>query len=382
VLLSSLDRWEAGEEPSEWVPLVGVLSEVGDPRGRQGRRYRLAPVLALMACAVAAGQRSVLAIMDWASAHAAALDGPGQAMPSYDTLRRHLAAVDPDELDAAMGRWASQQDWRGGHEGRRAIAADGKEVRGAKNGGGTQTRLMSAVTHDTAVVVGQVGVGPKTNEIPKAAELFDQIGDISGAVVTLDALHTQERTAEMIVARGADYVFTVKANQPGLLASCLSLPWERATPCVTREKAHGRVMAREARACPPTELVCFPHVAQVARITRANHTAGTTETCHVITSVPPGQADAAQIAAWVRGHWAIENKLHWVRDWVYDEDRSQLRRGNAPRVMATLRNTALNLLRLHGVTRVAQTQRHLAAHPEITARLIGISPTQPLMFSC
>jgi hypothetical protein len=94
--------------------------------------------------------------------------------------------------------------------------------------------------------------------------------------------------------------------------------------------------------------------------------------CYIITSVGPDRAGPAQIAAWVNGHWAIENQLHWVRDVVYDEDRSGLRRGNAPRVMATIRNTAITLIRTAGATTIARTQRHLAHRHDIITTLVGL----------
>jgi predicted transposase YbfD/YdcC len=120
--------------------------------------------------------------------------------------------------------------------------------------------------------------------------------------------------------------------------------------------------------------VRFPAVAQVARITRHRKTAkgDNTEICHVLTSVSPDRAGPAQIAAWVKGHWSIENQVHWVRDVTYDEDRSQLRRGNAPRVMATIRNTAMTILRAAGATTIARTQRHLTHRYDLITRLIQL----------
>jgi predicted transposase YbfD/YdcC len=373
VLVSRLDTLES--RPGVCASLVEALGSVSDPRGRQGRRYLLSAILAVTVCAVVVGQRTVLAVFDWAASHADQLAGLGLPVPSYDTIRRSLARIDPDELDQIVGGWALARVKAAHPATRLAVAADGKELRGAKNGGGVQTRLLSAATHGTAAVIGQVSVGPKTNEIPKATDLLDQIGDVAGMVLTLDALHTQDNTARMICERGADYVLTVKRNQPGLLASCLALPWEKARPHTTLTKAHGRTVRHEIRVCPPADIVTFPGVQQVARIIRTNTTANTEETCHIVTSVPARQAGPEQLASWVQGHWTIENKIHWQRDVTYDEDRSQLRRGHGPRVMATLRNTALTCLRLLGTTAITQTQRHLENHPDIAARIIGLHTT-------
>jgi predicted transposase YbfD/YdcC len=208
---------------------------------------------------------------------------------------------------------------------------------------------------------------------------LDQIGDVSGMVFTLDALHTQDDTARLIASRQADWVLTVKANQKGLLASCQAQPWDTARPSVHTVKGHGRTARWETRCLPPDEWVCFPGAAQIARIVRTRKTTrrAAAETCHVVTSVPAGLAGPAQIAAWVQGHWTIENQLHWTRDVVYDEDRSQARRGHAPRNMASLRNTAPSALRLTGVTAIARTQRHLSDRTGLIAKIIGLPTPQP-----
>jgi predicted transposase YbfD/YdcC len=273
-----------------------------------------------------------------------------------------------------LGVWALTLVAGGSDRWRAVVAGDGKELRGAKNAGGRRTRLLAACEHATGVVIGQVEVGAKSNEIPKVKDLLDQIGDVSGMVFTFDALHTQDHTAQLITSRGADYVLTVKANQPGLLASCLAQPWNRATSHTTMTKGHGRISQWVSKAVVPNQWVYFPNVAQVAQITRHRKTTKgeSVDVCHVVTSVGPDRAGPDQIAAWVKGHWTIENQAHWVRDVTYDEDRSQLRRGNVPRVMATIRNTAITLIRTTGTTAIAQTQRHLTHRYDIITRLIGL----------
>ncbi|MDR2252956.1 MAG: ISAs1 family transposase [Bifidobacteriaceae bacterium] len=294
--------------------------------------------------------------------------------PSYDCLRRTAARIDAEELDKVFGSWALALVAGRPGGGPVVLAADGKGLRGAKNGGGQVTRLLAACDHATGIVVGPVEVGAKTNEIPKVKDLLDQIGDVSGVVFTLDALHTQDKTAELIVSRGADYLFTVKASQPGLLASCLAHPWNRADSHTTAIKGHGRVSTWTAKTQTPSRWVRFPGVAQVAQVVRRRKTARgeSIETCHMVTSVGPGRAGPAQIAASAQGHWSIENRIHWVRDVTYDEDRSQLRRGNAPRVMAAIRNTAIALIRATGATSIAQSQRHLAHRYDTITQLIGL----------
>jgi len=150
----------------------------------------------------------------------------------------------------------------------------------------------------------------------------------------------------------------------------------------TVDKGHGRIEIR--RIWTSTELnkyLDFPHVGQVARIERittdlngnvVKGRKGTVEQCFVVTSLEADKADPARLLALNRGHWDIENRLHHVRDMTYDEDRSQVRRGNRPHAMASLRNAAISLLRLAGATNIAASIRELGRKPHEVARLIGL----------
>lgn len=145
----------------------------------------------------------------------------------------------------------------------------------------------------------------------------------------------------------------------------------------TTDKGHGRLEKRELWASEALNgYVQFPHVGQVFTIRRTVWRGGaeipTVERVQGITSLAAEQATPARLLALARGHWAIENGLHWVRDVTFDEDRSQLRVGNAPQVMATLRNAAIGLLRLAGATNIAETLRHLCLRPTQIARLMGV----------
>lgn len=130
-----------------------------------------------------------------------------------------LSRIDAEALDAALSSWAQAPTKPA------VIAVDGKEIRGAKNGGGTTVRLLAAVEHERTVVIGQVEVGTKTNEIPQFSVLLDGISDLAGVVVTADALHAQCSHAGYLHERGAHYLLTVKGNQPGLHRQLKSLPW-------------------------------------------------------------------------------------------------------------------------------------------------------------
>jgi DDE_Tnp_1-associated/Transposase DDE domain len=195
--------------------LLAVLAAVPDPRARRGVCHRLAVILGLAVCAVLARARSFTAIAEWAAdtdqVTRDALGVPG-VVPCESTFRRTLQHLDADALDNAAGAWA-QQRTAPAPGARRVIAVDGKTLRGSGAGGGPARHLLAALDHARGVVLGQVDVQAKTNEIPMFGALLDRIG-LAGAVVTADALHAQRAHAEYLAGqRGAHYLITVKRNQ-------------------------------------------------------------------------------------------------------------------------------------------------------------------------
>lgn len=354
------------------LPLAEVLAAVPDPRQKRGVRYPLAEVLAVVVCAVVAGARSFTMIAEWA-VHAAKqrpVTASGR-VPSLATIHRLCTLMDAEALDVALTAWAREQCRP------RAVAIDGKEVRGAKNADGERVFLMAALDHDTGCVIGQEFVGAKTNEIPHFPRLLDQLGDITGMVVTADALHTLGQQAEALHARGAHYAFTVKANQPGLRDRIASQTWAMLAPQHTlREKGHGRTTTWQITVQRAQAWIRFPHAKQTIRLTRdrTDHRTGdaTREHVYAITSLSPDEASPSELAALIRGHWGIENRLHWVRDVTYDEDRSQIRTRNGPRVMVALRNLAISIHRLAGATSIAHATRAAMREPEIARHLTGL----------
>ena len=218
----------------------------------------------------------------------------------------------------------------------------------------------------------------KTNEITMFSTLMAGI-DIADALVTADALHTQKDHARYLIEqRGAHYLFTVKGNQPKLNAQLRRLPWAQvpaADTCIDR--GHGRVERRSIKVVTVAAGLLFPHAAQAIQITRRVRALNTrrwhTVTVYAITSLTAAQANPAQLADWARGHWSIENSLHWVRDVTFAEDHSQVRTGNGPQVMAGLRNLAISLIRMAGFTNIAATLRHTARDPSRSLRLLGIT---------
>jgi predicted transposase YbfD/YdcC len=355
--------------PSQY--LLDLLAQIPDPRKRRGRRHPLAGLLAVGIAAVIAGSRSFAAIGQWAAdAGADVLAGLGAARgPAEEsTFRRAFARVSPDVLDRVLGAWLHTRAVQ--VSGRLVIAIDGKTVRGAKDKDGKAPHLVAALAHGIGAVLGQVAVAAKSNEIPAVRDLLKAFASLAGAVITIDAMHTQSDTAQVITGRGADYVMTVKGNMPTLYRQLKKLPWA-AVPAVSAVSTdHGRRARRTIKAALAPPWTGFDGAAQVAQLRRTVTKNGkkTVEVVYLITS--DRHADPATLAAWIRGHWHIENKLHWVRDVTYQEDKSLVRTGNAPRVMASLRGLAISLLRLDGHANIAAANRHHARDPQRTLTLL------------
>lgn len=210
-------------------------------------------------------------------------------------------------------------------------------------------------------MIGQVAVSEKSNEIPAARDLLALL-NLTDAVVTMDAVHTQHDTATALTSAGADYVLSVKTNQKTLYARLKALPWANIPGHTTTEHGHGRRATRTIKVADVPAWIRFTGATQIAQLRRTITRKGkrTVEVVYLVTSADARTAPPEVLATWIQGHWKVENRLHWVRDVTFDEDRSQVRTGNAPRVMASLRNTAITLLRIHGHENIAAALRHHA----------------------
>ena len=356
------------DDAAEDAPgLLEVLGRVADPRHRRGVRHRLAVILGLAVCAVLAGARSFTAIAEWAAdADAQTLTrlGVTGVVPSESTFRRTLQRLDADGFDDLAGRWA-QARAAPGPRGRRVIAVDGKTLRGSGHGSEGGRHLLAALDHAHGAVLGQAEVGAKTNEIPMFTTLLDRI-EINDAIITADALHAQREHARYLHRRGAHYLLIVKRNQPGLHAQLTALPW-REVPIAyaKRERGHGRRERRTLKVTAVARGLAFPHATQALQIVRRRKVKGkwSRETCYAITSLTITQATPGQLAGIIRGHWGIEDRLHWARDLDFDEDRSQIRTAAGPQIMASLRNLAITILRLTGHANIAAALRYHARRP-------------------
>ena len=351
--------------------LLDLLAQVPDPRKRRGCWHTLAGLLAVGIAAVIAGSRSFAAIGQWAAdagPEVLAVLGAARGPAEESTFRRAFALVSPDVLDRVLGAWLHTRAARACLLA--VIAIDGKTIRGARNKDGKAPHLVAALAHGIGTVLGQVAVDAKSNEIPAVRELLKAFADLAGVVLTIDAMHTAGDTAQVILGRGADYVMTVKGNMPTLYRKLKKLPWAAVPATSAVSTGHGRRARRTIKVMLVPAWIEFDGAAQVAQLRRTVTRNGkkTVEVVYLITS--DRDAGAAALAAGVRGHWHIENKLHWVRDVTYQEDKSLVRTGNAPRVMASLRSLAISVLRLDGHTNIAAANRHHARDPQRTLKLL------------
>jgi predicted transposase YbfD/YdcC len=374
--------------------LRDVLAGVVDPRKRRGVRHGLAVVLTAAVCAVVAGARSFVAVAEWVAdlpVEVATALGTERRCPSESTIRRLLGRVDPDRFDTAIGGFVQRLCTGVVPAGRRRVlAVDGKTVRGSRHTDrdGTEVagrHLLAVIDQHTRVVLGQISVDIKSSEIRRLAPLLDTLTgvDLAGVVITADALHTQRDHAADLHARGAHWVLTVKGNQPRLRRQLAGLPWDEVEPGHrSAEAGHGRREIRTLKVVTIAAGIEFPHARQAVQIRRRTRPVSArtgrkgrwrTETVYAITDLGPHQARPAELAGWIRGHWQIENGLHWVRDVTYAEDLSQVRTGAGPQVMASLRNLAISLHRLDGATNIAKALRHHARNAARPLHLLKIN---------
>lgn len=377
--------------------LADALGGVADPRKPRGVRHGLVVVLSAAVCAVAAGARSFVAVAEWVAdlpAGTAAALGVDRRCPSETAIRRLVSRVDADLFDAAIGAFVQRLCATVAPAGRRRVlAVDGKTLRGSRRtdphdsaGGSIQSgrHLLAVIDQHTRVVLGQLDVETKTNEITAFAPLMDTLTnmELAGVVITADALHTQREHVEDLHRRGAHWALTVKGNQPRLRRQLAELPWQAVEPGHrSTETAHGRREIRTIKVVTIAAGIEFPHARQAIQITRKTRPASArpgkksrwrTEIVYAITDLAPHEARPDELAAWIRGHWQIENGLHWVRDVTFAEDLSRIRTGAAPQVMASLRNLVISLHRLAGAANIAAALRHHARDPNRPLQLVKI----------
>ena len=368
-VVTSTDGKEAGEVPG----LLEVLAQVPDPRKRRGRRYVLVFVLAVAVACVLAGAKSFREIGDQAAdlpqEILARLGGKPHPLlrriiaPSEKRVRTLIHAIGAEILDELIGGWLRALADAGRQGGLlTAIAIDGKWLRGVADG---QVKLFAAMLHENKVVIAQHRIPDETTETTQLKELLEPV-DLEGAVVTADAAHAQRQTADCIAGkkedgnRGSDYFLFVKGNQPSLhkaVFDAIQHDGPREPDHTELDYGHGRIIRRSIWVTDAGSLD-FPHVTRIARIRRDGYDLDGTliskEIVHAVTSLDADRASSADLARIARGQWGIES-VHWLRDTAWAEDANTGYAGNGPQVMATLRNLAISLLHLAGVTEITRT---------------------------
>lgn len=356
--------------------LLEMLRQVKDFRADRGKVYDLPFVLAVALVATLAGATGYRQIgrraADLPQGLLAQLGAPydhfsaALAAPSESTIREVLTNVDADLLDLVTCAWIHECATRD-QAGDLVIALDGKVLRGTWTDENKQVKLFAAMTHTGGAVVAQTLVPDDTNEITQVDNLVKNLRHTRGrTIATADAAHTQFRTAILLRKRGIDYVLTIKGNQPKLhqdiFRRCLPLLQETSGH-EEEERSHGRVRRWAVWTTDATGLR-FPFARTIAVIRREEFDLEgnriTKEYAFIVSSLRGERATPAAIHTHVRLHWGIENRLHYIRDTAWREDDCHASRGNGPRNLATIRNLALSLLRLHGVRKVKETLEHIA----------------------
>jgi predicted transposase YbfD/YdcC len=368
-------------------PLVEVFAAIPDFRQSRGKRHALSAILALACCAMLCGARSYSAIAEWGRNYGARIAralGFTHDTPCAATLHTIFRRIDRDAFEAYLGVWADSvvgSQAPAAEASGVAVALDGKTLRGSKKQGAPGMHLLSALAHHVGVTLAQHAVDDKTNEITAVETLLQGLV-LEGRVMTMDALLTQRHVAQTIVDKGGDYVMIVKENQPQLHADIALVfaqpPWgDGQETATTVDMGHGRIEQRTLTASTALAGIHpWPGLAQVFQVERQVIYKKTgeerSEVVYGVSSLAPERSTPAQLVAFVRGQWQIENRSHWVRDVTFDEDRSQVRCGSIPQVMAALRNTAIGLLRAAGYANIAAACRRFAAQPDLALALIGI----------
>jgi predicted transposase YbfD/YdcC len=353
------------------------FADLTDPRRRKVI-YPLINIITIALCAVISGADDFVSIALWARTKkkwlAKFLD-LSAGIPSHDRFNAVLAAIKPAEFQQCLLSWITAL-----HEisDGQLVAVDGKTLRRSFDAasGKSAIHMVSAWATANLITLGQVVVDAKSNEITAIPKLLEML-ELSGALVTIDAMGCQTEIARTIVDAGVDYVLAVKQNQPTLhdgIAKFFDEQLEadfaemNVSRHETNERGHGREETRHYFVCPvPRDL---PDAARWRKLKAIGVAISDTmrggKSCsHVRYYILSRKLSGRKFAAAVRGHWSIENRLHWQLDVTFQEDQSRVRRGHADANCSLLRRTALSLLKNNHSEKVGvKNKRFLAACSE------------------
>lgn len=357
--------------------IVAHFSVLEDPR-RYNRRHYLRDILVIAICAAIGGADGWEDVVlfgktkeKWLKEVLSLKLVHGIASPH--TFRRVFAALDAEQFQACFVKWvqAVEEVTEG-----QIVAIDGKTLRRSHDRrlGQDAIHMVSAWASGSGLVIGQIKVDDKSNEIPAVPELLEML-KIEGCIVTLDALHCQTQTVERILEKKADYVLPVKENQPRLLEALQGLfddpeemRWVECDSFRTVSKGHGRIETRECWTTSDSEYLKYiatladwrglQSIAMVQAVRQIGEQTTTTRR-YFISSL---ETNAELMLRAVRTHWGIENTVHWVLDITFREDDSRIRRGYGAENFAVLRHIVLNLLkRENSAKRSLRAKRKKAA---------------------
>jgi predicted transposase YbfD/YdcC len=380
--------------------LVAAFACVPDPRRCQGRRFPLAALLALALVAILSNHLSLLAIAQWGRRQSptvlAALGFMDDRTPHQSTLHRLFRHLDPLPFAAALTTcFAPMPMGEPPARGSRGIAFDGKAQRGrlaCADHAAYPVHMLTALLHEHALVLAQMPLdhtGEKAEAERTAAPTLIARLDWAGGVFTGDALYADTDMCTAVRDADGDYLVIVKENQALMLRAITTLFASRADlvlraaslpPLDMRaatavEKGHGRLEVRQLVAsCELNDYLDWPGLAQVLRIERTWWAHGKRHEAvrYAITSLPAEVADAPRLLALVRGHWQIENGLHYVKDVTLGEDRSLVHKGNGPSIMAILRDTVVSLLHWAGWRTIAERLRFYSGNVHAALAFLGV----------
>jgi predicted transposase YbfD/YdcC len=363
------------------------LSVIQDPRVERTRKHPMETILVISLLAVICGADTIVDIENYAKSRKQWLDtflDMSGGVPSHDTIGRLFAALNPLMLGEAFRRWTRAMATASNDK---LIAIDGKTLRRAFKhaGDGSFVHMVSAWSNANGVVLGQVQTEEGSNEITAIPALLDLI-DVKATLVTIDAAGTQVEIAQKIVDHGGDYLLAVKANQPTLQQSMalhflgVGRLYNKFKRAEFHDHAHGREESRSVSVGHAIEEIAtaerWPKLATLIHVESTRTVDGVTSTAHRYYISSRRKLSPQQALAAVRGHWGIENQLHWVLDVAFREDESRVRAGNAAANFSAIRQLALGLLRKRTEQNGGIKARRLVAgwNNDFLLRVIGLQP--------